>query len=107
MYSTFPRISICFNHFRLSSNTFVILFNCSVAYFLLPITTILNSIRRIKVDALHLPLHALTIQQGIHHQQTITLNQSVLPVVAMLVVTSQSFQFILLLFLKISKQVEL
>ena len=107
MDAQLPCITECLNHFRFTRDITIIVFYIATIQLHLPIRGILNSIRRIKVDALHLPLHSLAIQQGIHHQQAISLNQSVLPIVAMPVVTSQSFQFILLLFLKITKQVEL
>ena len=62
----------------------------------LPVSTISNTIGWIEINTLHLPLHALTIQQGVHHEQTVTLNQTILPVVAMLVISSQTFQLIFL-----------
>ena len=73
----------------------------------LPISSISDSIRWIEVNALHLAFHSLTIQQGVHHKQTVTLNESVLPVVAMLVVASQTLQLILLFICPIAKEVEL
>ena len=91
MNSHFPCITIGFNHFWFTSNAIITLFYIGTIYAHLPVPPILDSIRGIKIDALHLPLHPLTIQQGVHHQQTVTLDESVLPVVAMLIVACQTF----------------
>ena len=96
MNTHFPCITKSFNHFRLSCNIIVVLFYITTIQLHLPVRGILNSIRRIKVDALHLPLHALAVQQGVHHQEAVALDEAVLPVVAVLVVACQPFQFILL-----------
>ena len=57
-----PSISISLYHFWFTCHSVIALLDVSTIYLHLPISTILNAIRRIKVDALYLPLHALTIQ---------------------------------------------
>src|SRR5229473_2277068 len=86
MKAEFPGITKSFYHFRLGGKVFIFaVFDVTVVDERLEIRAVPDAIGRIDINHLDLAPHALLLQQGIHHEQAITCNQAVRPVVLMFV----------------------
>ena len=51
----------------------------------LEVGAVVDAVRRVEVDHLHLPGHALFLQQRVHHQQAVARNHPVRPAALMAV----------------------
>ena len=86
MYTQFPGVSECFDHFRFGGQVLVL----AVPYLALvreglEVGAVLDAVGRVDVDHLHLAAHALLFEEAVHHQQAVARDQAVAPVVGVLV----------------------
>ena len=81
-----PSVAECANHLRLGGQVLIFaIFHIALVHKWLKIAAVLDAVRRVHINTLHLAAHPFFLQQRVHHQQTITSDKAVAPVVAMLV----------------------
>ena len=93
----FPGIPEGLDHLWLTRERLVIVLDIAVVEFHLPVGAILDAVGRVDIDHLHPAGHSLPLQQGVHHQKGIALNQPVAPVGIVFIILGHSVKFILIL----------
>ena len=78
MNPKFPGIPEGLDHFRFGSQILILaIFHIPFVHKGLEVTPLLNPIRRVDIDHLHLTGRALLFQKGVHHQQAVSGHKAV------------------------------
>ena len=85
MYSQFPSVTKSLYHFWFLGQIVISVLYHVLIYKRLEIGAVLDAVGRVNVHHLHLPGHALFLQQGVHDHQTVPGDHAVGPVHAVLI----------------------
>src|ERR1035438_1020990 len=86
MIPQLPGVTESLDHLWFSRQVLILsILNLSTVHEWLEVRSVLNSVRRIEIDHLHMTGHALLFEQGIHDQQAVTGEHPVTPPVGVLI----------------------